>query len=438
MSGTVLFISPDYASHYYPMSAVGAVLMARGFRVVFATGDALRGPVRADGFDFTPLVLGPGSNSGVMRTKEQSSIESERMDAFFDATKKGMIPTLKFQAESRLRDLLHEPQWVAAELEGTLSLVNPDVVVADHLAFGATAALRGLGQNYIGFHPGHPSAIPTSLPYGFPPRIPMRIRVEEAGLAALRELCRGVASEFTGQYNEVISRIDPGGERVEDAFAAVSPAGTLVNYPSALGKSYGLATSVRFMGSAVRRSILSHDLASSLEGDRSRPRIYVSLGSFFSARSDLLKKIVAAFRREPVEVVMAHGVTPPNSLGDIPSHWTIAEHLPQPAVISKSSLVVTHGGNNTVTESLAAGVPLLVGPLSTDQFAAAADIETAQLGRVFDPNHDDADTIADLAHQVLTHNAAGADAIGQSLRARPGQVLAADFIESSLRSTSRR
>ena len=95
-------------------------------------------------------------------------------------------------------------------------------------------------------------------------------------------------------------------------------------------------------------------------------------------------------------------------------------------------LVVSHGGNNTVTEALAAGVPILVGPLSTDQFAGAADLEQAGLGLVFDPNRDDPATITGLAHRVLGSSLADeADRLGKELRARPGAGLAADFITNT-------
>jgi UDP:flavonoid glycosyltransferase YjiC (YdhE family) len=92
-------------------------------------------------------------------------------------------------------------------------------------------------------------------------------------------------------------------------------------------------------------------------------------------------------------------------------------------------MVITHGGNNTVTEALTAGVPLLVGPLSTDQFAAAADVEQGGVGGVFDPNNDDAATISDMAFEILRSDAVvRSSSMGRSLRARPGQDLAASLI----------
>jgi zeaxanthin glucosyltransferase len=436
MSGTVLFISPDYASHYYPMSAVASVLGERGHRVIMATGPALRQRVVEDGIEHRTLVLGPGSNSGVMRSGDQDPEERKQLEAFFEATKQGLVPALRHQAESRLRDLLFRPQRVASEIARIISQARPDAIVVDHLAFAATAALRGLRREFVSFHPGHPSAISVDWPYGYPPRLPTRVRVDDDGLDGLRKLTQRVVNEFTSAYNEAVAALDPGFVPLSDAFAAVSPSRTLVNYPAALGISYPLPTSVRFIGSSVRNSTLTPELTEAFRRPTSRPRIYVSLGSFFSSRADLLRKIVTAFRREPVELVLARGATPASELGRIPHHWTIAEHLPQPAVIARSHLVVTHGGNNTVTEALTAGVPVLAGPLSTDQFAAAADLETAGLAGVFDPNFDDADVIADLAHDVLRGSAGAAEMMGESLRSNPGQTIAAHAIEEAMRHSS--
>jgi zeaxanthin glucosyltransferase len=426
---TVLIVSPDYASHYFPLSAVGASLRQRGHRVSVATGGALEQRVLAEGFEHTNLVLGPGSNPGIIRPETQSREERVQLEAFFEATRTGMVATLLHQARNRQRDLLFEPERVAKDMEKILEEVSPEIVLVDQLAFGATAVLRGLGQRFVSFHPGHPSSISTGAPYGFPTRLPSRIAVDIEGLAELRRICEEVVARFTREYNDVVVGLGNGAGPVANAFAEGSPVLTLVNYPPALGHSYPLPRTSRLIGSVVRREHVSSPLEAS---SPDVPRIYVSLGSFFSSRSDLLRKIVSAFKARPVELVIASGVTDPAELGPIPAHWTVEAYLPQPTVIAGSDLVITHGGNNTVTESLTAGVPLLVAPLSTDQFVGAADVELGGVGNVFDPNNDDAATISDLAFEVLSGEAVTRSArLGRSLRARPGQERAASLIEAA-------
>lgn len=423
----VLVVSPDYASHYLPMSAVAAELSARGFEVIVATGPGLRTRIREDGFGHTELRLGAGSNPGVIRTEDQASVERRRLDGFFEASRRGMVATLTYQAQHRLDDLLWEPGRVATRMRTILDDISPDHILVDQLAFGATAALRGLDRAFIGFHPGHPSALAGDAVYGLPPRVPRKFLSDRHGWAELQILCRTVAATFTERYNRVIHTIDPGAPGVADAFAATSNLLTLVNYPEELSGSYRLPPTARPIGSSVS----PHRLEERIEWKPGRHLVYISLGSFFSTREDILARLVAAFRHETVSVALATGVADPSRLGNLPDHWLVRAYLPQPALIAQADLVVTHGGNNSITEALRAGVPLLVGPLSTDQFAGAADIEEADLGSTFDPNRDAPDVIAEIARSVLGGEAvARARRLGRSLRTRPGPRLAADLIEA--------
>lgn len=423
----LLVVSPDYASHYLPMSAVAQRLGEFGYEVTVATGPGLASRVRADGFGYAELVLGAGTNPGVIRSEDQEREERRRLEGFFAASRQGMVATLRYQAEHRLDDLLWEPGRVAARLRTVLDEVDPTHVLVDQLAFGATAALRGLGRPFIAFHPGHPSALAGDAPYGVPPRIPTRFEVEGDGLEDLEVLCRQVSTRFTERYNQVIQALDHGAPQVEDAFAATSDSLTLVNYPAELGGRYRCPSTSQLIGSSVP----SRRLRERLRWDPDEPVIYISLGSFFSAREDILRRLVSAFRSQPVSVALATGVTDPSSLGEIPGHWLVEPYLPQPALLSLADLVITHGGNNSVTEALRAGVPLLVGPLSTDQFAGAADIEVAGLGRVFDPNVDTPAGISELAMAVLggTHGSV-ARGLGDRLRRHPGPEIAAEMIDS--------
>ena len=81
--------------------------------------------------------------------------------------------------------------------------------------------------------------------------------------------------------------------------------------------------------------------------------------------------------------------------------WLVRAVLPQVTLLRHSALAVTHGGNNSVTEALTAGVPLLVLPLSTDQFAGAAALERAGVGEVFDPNTTGPDELRAAAARLL-------------------------------------
>lgn len=430
-----LVVSPDYASHYLPLSALGHALAARGHEVVVASGPALADRIRQDGFVRRELVLGPGNNPGLIRAGSQPADEEVGLEGFLDATRRGMVATLRHQAESRLHDLLWRPEAVTERLAGILSEVRPDVVVSDQLAFGATLALRALEQPYVSFHPGHPAAIPgPGELFGFPAHRPREFRASAGELGELRQLCAEVSDHFTLEFNETLRTLNPDAAGVESALSATSPHLTLLNYPAQLGayRRPLLPLTARFIGAAVREpSATGRDADGILAAAGGRlPRVYVSLGTFLSARSDVLRRITEAFRNEPVELAVASGATPPEALGEVPDSWHVQPFLPQPAVLRHCDLAVTHGGNNTITEALWAGAPLLVCPFSTDQFAGAEDVRVAGLGDVFDPNRASAAEIAARARGVLRSAAPRrAAALGARLRARPGSVLAAVLVE---------
>ena len=110
----------------------------------FATGDAVRPLVAEAGVRWVSLRLGRGSNPGTIRAAEQARGEDDHLRAFFEATRRGAVPTLIHQAEARHHDLLHEPDRVLDDLARIIDLVDPDRVVVDHVAFGASLALYAL------------------------------------------------------------------------------------------------------------------------------------------------------------------------------------------------------------------------------------------------------------------------------------------------------
>jgi len=115
----------------------------------------------------------------------------------------------------------------------------------------------------------------------------------------------------------------------------------------------------------VSRAQLSTSEAKWCDADPGIPLVYISFGSFLSVRADVLAKVVDALRPLPVRVALAIGSADPAVVGDVPSSWLVREFLPQVALLERAALAVTHGGNNSVTESLTCGVPMLVLPFST-------------------------------------------------------------------------
>jgi len=384
---TLLVISPDYASHLYPLVTLATAWRDAGERVVVATGPATDAIVRRFGFEREHLQLGRGSNPGVIRAEDQPRGEDESLRGFFDATRRGAVETLAFQAAARGDDLLWDPLNVAREVQRLVERVRPDEVIVDHLAFSARLALASAGVRHGDVVLGHPSALTVAGEvYGYPPAWPTCLRPDAAALTDLRRQCERVRDVFTAQWNDALATLEPSAPASEDAFAETGDV-LLLNYPQELHPPArtALLGPHAFLGSAVRTEEPDAEVDAWLAA-ADAPVVYVSLGSFLSVRSDVLARIADALRGLDVRVALASGSTPRDALGPIPASWLVRGVLPQVTLLARSVLAVSHGGNNSVTESLIAGVPLLLLPLSTDQFAGAAALEDAGFGETLDPN----------------------------------------------------
>ena len=155
-----------------------------------------------------------------------------------------------------------------------------------------------------------------------------------------------------------------------------------------------------------------------------RPLVVVSLGTFLSARSDVLARVAAALRQVEARVAIAIGANDPEVLGPVPADWLVRASLPQVALLEHASLLVTHGGNNSVTEALTHGVPLLVMPFSTDQFDGAAAIERHLAGVALDPNRASRPLIAGSVRGLLQSPPTTPRRIAERLQALPGPEIA--------------
>ncbi|RYV50086.1 glycosyltransferase [Pengzhenrongella frigida] len=399
---TLLIISPDYASHLFPLATLGSAWLAAGERVVVASGPATADIVEAFGFEREHLQLGRGSNPGVIRAEQQPKGEDDALRGFFAATREGMVATLRFQAQARNADLLWNPVDTARDVQRLVARVQPDEVIVDHLAFSARLALKSAGIRHADVVLGHPTALSVGDEvYGYPARWPACFDPHTADLAALHRLCGQVRDTFTEQWNGALVLLDPGAAASEDAFTETGDV-LLLNYPVELhdpdrGR---LLPPHAFLGSAVRAEVVDDDVERWLAGS-DVPVVYVSFGSFLSVRSDVLARVVEALRGLDVRVAIATGSTSPVELGPVPATWLVREFLPQVRLLDGAALAVSHGGNNSVTEAMTAGVPLLLLPFSTDQFAGAAAVEDAGFGLVLDPNVAGAGELRAAASRLL-------------------------------------
>jgi MGT family glycosyltransferase len=113
--------------------------------------------------------------------------------------------------------------------------------------------------------------------------------------------------------------------------------------------------------------------------DGEPPLVYVSLGTLFNADPKFFRDCFAAFADMDVRVVMSIGSNVSEaSLGRPPANVSVHAFVPQLEVLQRASVFVSHGGMNSVSESLCYGVPLVVIPQMSEQAMVGRRVE--QLG----------------------------------------------------------
>jgi UDP:flavonoid glycosyltransferase YjiC (YdhE family) len=161
--------------------------------------------------------------------------------------------------------------------------------------------------------------------------------------------------------------------------------------------------------------------------------VYHSLGSLGSADVDLMKRLVDVLGRTAHRYIVSMGPRHAE-YGLAPNMWG-AEFLPQTRIIPLVDLVVTHGGNNTVTEAFHFGKPMILVPLFWDQHDNAQRVHEAGFGVRLDTYAFTDEQMHETVDRLLgdIRLRSRLDDIGKVIRSRDGVVNAARHIEAAAR-----
>lgn len=100
-------------------------------------------------------------------------------------------------------------------------------------------------------------------------------------------------------------------------------------------------------------------------------------------------------------VVVSTGQTDPAALDPLPAGVIARRFVPQPEVLARAALFVTHGGMNSVNEAMHAGVPMLVVPQGADQPMVARRVVELGAGLSLRTQDVTEDSVRALARRLL-------------------------------------
>lgn len=162
-----------------------------------------------------------------------------------------------------------------------------------------------------------------------------------------------------------------------------------------------------------------------------RDLVYVSLGTLFNNDPAFYRNCLLAFADQPIQVVLSLGTrVPPASLGTVPDNVVVAPEVPQLAVLERAKAFITHGGMNSVSESLSNGVPMVVVPQMGEQAIVAQQVQQMGAGICISPSDASAERLREAVHRLLRDDQfrRRADVIRQSFLDAGGAARAATVI----------
>ncbi len=403
---------------------IGQVLRARGHRVVFIVEGSFAGTLEAKGFEERLMRLGPKPE--IDEIPGQFWIDFIRDTA--PVFRKPTIEQLSEFIAPTWRALVDGAMYVHPRLTEIIDELAPDVIVEDNVV--GFPALAASGRPWVRIASCNPAEIKDPAVPPFSSGYPVADRGDwPAFLAEVERTHRDLWEEFdtfSREHGDAGLSYGPHGPDL----IAESPWLNLYSYPAEVdyARERPLGPTWHRLDSTVRAAETTWELPEHLR-NRDGALIYLSLGSLGAADVALMQRLVDLLATTEHRVIVSKG-----PLADqITLHDNQAGEgfLPQPAILPGVDLVITHGGNNTVTEAFHHGKPQIVLPLFWDQVDNAQRIDETGFGRRLATYDFRDEELTDAIDELLADGALARRSIAMSERIKraAGTVRAADLIE---------
>jgi MGT family glycosyltransferase len=417
--GILSFPSPG---HFYPLTALGRRLQSRGHEVVYFQVADLEPPIRAAGLKFRQIGredFPPGS----IRAQDEE------------------LGKLKGLAGLRcaLRRLTRSATMVFRDAPAAIRDEGVDALVVDQVEMAGGTVAEHLGLPFVSAAAALPINLDASVPFvslpwshGFSRATRIRNRlgngfIERISSAVLGTInrqrrvwgllpARGVNALFSKltQVAQLPAALELPGRRVPPHFHYTGP------WTDGNGRA-----PVDFPWWRL---------------DLGRPLVYASMGTLQNGVLRPFRVIAEACAELDLQLVMSlGGGRDPSGLGDLAGDPIVVGYAPQLELIRRSVLTISHGGLNTVLESLERGVPMVVLPVTNDQPGVGTRVEWSGAGRSIPVGRLTVGRLRDAVCEVLGDPSfrERAESLHSRIKAGDGLNRAADLIEAAIGSSSR-
>jgi MGT family glycosyltransferase len=400
---------------------IGQELLRRGARVVFIIEESFRGTLEPKGFEEQLMRLTPPPETEEAPGQFWTDFIRETAPVFRESTLEQFADFM----QPTWQALIDGSKYVDARLEEIFDEVRPDVVVEDNVVT-FPAVLRQPAP-WVRIVSCNPLEIPDpDLP---PPY---------AGLPA------GDRSEWD-RYREEYERTHAEMHADFDAFCRergcpplpelefihTSEHLNLYLYPEAA--DYPRSAPLPEVWARIESCVRDPEEEAPELPDHIREGegalAYLSLGSLGSADTELMRRLIDVLGSTDHRFIVSMG--PLHEQLELAENMWGMEFLPQAALLPHVDLVLTHGGNNTVTECFHHGKPMVVLPIFWDQHDNAQRVDELELGVRIDTYHFEERELVGAVDRLAADEPLRdrVRQISEGIKARAGRDRAATLIE---------
>ncbi|MFI6810843.1 nucleotide disphospho-sugar-binding domain-containing protein [Nonomuraea sp. NPDC050328] len=399
---------------------IGDILRQRGHRVVFAAEASWKGKLEALGFEEDLVDLAPPAEDAEEQDPGQFWKDFIRDTA--PEYRKSTLEQLSTVTKPIWDSLIDGAKYCEPQLREIIARVQPDVIVEDNVI--TFPALLTAGKPFVRIVSCNPLEMRGENVAPVFSGLPAADRGEWDGFRAEYERTH---REIWTAFNEWC--VEQGTEPLPDLDFIHQGALNLYVYPEALDyvADRPLDESWHRLDSSVRETDEAFELP--FERREDAALVYFSLGSLGSSDVELMQRVIDILGTTRHQYIVSMG--PLHAEIKLAANMWGAEFVPQTKIIPLADLVITHGGNNTTTEAMHFGKPMILLPLFWDQYDNAQRVDELGFGVRLSTYAFADDELTGAVERLIgdTELRGRLAAIGEEIRRRDGLRKAADLIE---------
>lgn len=420
----VLFPSPGGMGPTMNMTGIAQGLAELGHRPVFLLDPLLAGTAKAYGFDevHVPCIL-PPPPEGIAKLFEDffTKLLPTYRESPYEQISSYVKPCLEATVESA--------RWAQQSLPGAFAQIKPALIIKDNVVLYPATEMAGCPWVRM------ISCCETEISDSDIPPF----------ASGCRENDRQDFDKYMESFTDIIKPIhDRFNEFVQSTglhpvpwpqFQMPSPYLNLLLYPEALRYTRRNPLDpqkFQYLNGCLRREAEPY-IVPTFKKHNDQPLIYLSFGSGGGEDIAILKRLITALSKMPFRVLVNVG-RHEHEYSEIPDNIQVASWFNQIAVIEQSDIVIQHGGNNTLNETLYHGKRPILMPYCWDGHDNGARIEDTQHG-VRLPRYEWTERqLANALGKVMTDEIINANLAqtSQLMQASDGRQKAASLIDNLL------